>query len=57
MARRLSGLLMILSKYVNTFGQGLIRNNVLHDRSGFEESDEHKRLLYRVRDYQRIAKT
>jgi hypothetical protein len=38
-------------------GQGLISNNVLHDRSGFEEDDEHKRLLYRMRYYQRVAKT
>jgi len=38
-------------------GQGLISNNVLHDRSGFEEDDEHKRLLYRMRYYQRIAGT
>lgn len=37
-------------------GQGLISNNVLHDRSGFEEDDEHKRLLYRMRYYQRVAK-
>jgi len=38
-------------------GQGLISNNVLHDRSGFEEDDEHKRLLYRMRYYQRIENT
>ena len=38
-------------------GQGLISNNVLHDRSGFEEDDEHKRLLYRMRYYQRVAET
>ena len=38
-------------------GQGLISNNVLHDRSGFEEDDEHKRLLYRMRYYHRVAKT
>jgi len=38
-------------------GQGLISNNVLHDRSGFEEDDEHKRLLYRLRYYQRVAQT
>ena len=38
-------------------GQGLISNNVLHDRSGFEEDDEHKRLLYRMRYYQRIDNT
>ena len=35
-------------------GQGLISNNVLHDRSGFEDSDNIKRLLYRLRYYQRI---
>ncbi|MCK5523389.1 MAG: TauD/TfdA family dioxygenase [Thiomargarita sp.] len=38
-------------------GQGLISNNVLHDRTGFTdsaESSEH-RLLYRARYYQRIA--
>lgn len=38
-------------------GQGLISNNVLHDRSGFEEDETHKRLLYRMRYYQRIADT
>jgi len=38
-------------------GQGLVSNNVLHDRSGFEDSDDVKRLLYRLRYYQRIDKT
>jgi len=38
-------------------GQGLISNNVLHDRSGFDDGEEHKRLLYRMRYYQRIAGT
>ena len=38
-------------------GQGLVSNNVLHDRSGFEEDEDHKRLLYRLRYYQRIADT
>lgn len=38
-------------------GQGLICNNVLHDRSGFDEDEVHKRLLYRMRYYQRIADT
>lgn len=36
-------------------GQGLISNNVLHDRSGFEDAVDHKRLLYRLRYYQRIV--
>ena len=35
-------------------GQGLISNNVLHDRSGFDDDDEHTRQLYRLRYYQRI---
>ena len=38
-------------------GQGLISNNVLHDRSGFKDSDDIKRLLYRLRYYQRLANT
>ena len=40
-------------------GQGLISNNVLHDRSAFEDSDNEaeKRLLYRARYFDRIANT
>lgn len=38
-------------------GQGLICNNVLHDRSGFTDSDTCRRQLYRLRYYQRIAGT
>ena len=38
-------------------GQGLLSNNILHDRSGFNDSREQKRLLYRARYYQRIAGT
>ena len=37
-------------------GQGLICNNVLHTRSGFEDAGE-GRLLYRARYYDRIAGT
>ena len=38
-------------------GQGLISNNVLHDRSGFEDHDapDRRRLLYRARFLDRIA--
>lgn len=36
-------------------GQGLICNNVLHDRSAFEDDKHHTRLLYRLRYYDRIA--
>lgn len=38
-------------------GQGLICNNILHDRSGFDEDEDHKRLLYRLRYYDRTETT
>jgi len=38
-------------------GQGLICNNVLHDRSGFDDDETHTRQLYRLRYYQRISGT
>jgi alpha-ketoglutarate-dependent taurine dioxygenase len=38
-------------------GQGLISNNVLHDRSGFDDDDAHTRQLYRLRYYQRMTDT
>jgi hypothetical protein len=36
-------------------GMGLVCNNVLHDRSGFTETSEKRRLLYRARYYERVA--
>jgi len=46
------------SEYVLTArlapGMGLICNNVLHTRSGFSDSPEHRRLLYRGRYYDRL---
>ena len=36
-------------------GMGLVCNNVLHDRSGFTETAERRRLLYRARYYERVA--
>ncbi|WP_121242788.1 TauD/TfdA family dioxygenase [Sulfurisoma sediminicola] len=36
-------------------GMGLVCNNVLHDRSGFTETPEQRRLLYRARYYERIS--
>lgn len=36
-------------------GEGLICNNVLHNRSEFEENPEAPRLLYRLRYYDRIV--
>jgi hypothetical protein len=38
-------------------GMGLLCNNVLHDRSGFTDSPNHSRLLYRARYYDRITGT
>jgi hypothetical protein len=40
-------------------GWGLVSNNVLHDRSGFDDADDpaRKRLLYRARYYDRITGT
>jgi hypothetical protein len=38
-------------------GWGLVCNNVLHDRSGFEDDPQAPRLLYRARYYDRVAGT
>ena len=38
-------------------GMGLVCNNVLHDRAGFNDTPDQKRLLYRARYYDRIAGT
>lgn len=38
-------------------GMGLLCNNVLHDRTGFVDSPEHKRIMYRARYYDRIGQT
>ena len=38
-------------------GMGLLSNNILHDRSGFTDGEQHKRLLYRARYFDRISGT
>lgn len=38
-------------------GQGLIANNVLHNRTGFTDTDSTSRLIYRARFLDRIAGT
>ena len=38
-------------------GEGVICNNILHKRSGFNDSPDAKRLMYRARYYDRIAGT
>ncbi|VAW78813.1 hypothetical protein MNBD_GAMMA15-1304 [hydrothermal vent metagenome] len=35
-------------------GWGVISNNVLHDRSGFDDDEQNSRLLYRLRYFDRI---
>ena len=37
-------------------GQGLVCNNVLHNRSGFTDGDNEKRLMYRARYYDAVAR-
>lgn len=37
-------------------GQGIICNNVLHNRSAFTEDDSHKRLMYRARYFDSVHK-
>jgi hypothetical protein len=38
-------------------GEGVICNNILHKRSGFNDSQDQTRLMYRARYYDRIAGT
>lgn len=38
-------------------GMGLISNNILHDRTGFNNDPEQPRLLYRARFYDRVRET
>ncbi len=38
-------------------GMGLVSNNVLHDRAGFSDSEDQRRLLYRARYFDRIPGT
>lgn len=38
-------------------GMGLICNNVLHDRTAFEDDPQRPRLIYRARYYQRVAQS
>ena len=42
-------------KVALTAGQGIICNNVLHNRTGFEDSEQQKRLMYRARYYDDVT--
>jgi hypothetical protein len=54
LTRLLSGPLPWMLKGRLEPGMGLVCNNVLHDRSGFTDSTDRRRMLYRARFYQRI---
>ena len=41
-------------RYKLKAGEGLISNNVLHNRTAFEDNPENKRLLYRARFFDSI---
>ena len=41
-------------KYRLKAGEGVICNNILHKRSGFNDSQDEKRLMYRARYYDRV---
>lgn len=57
----MSQLLEVSNPYVITYrmqpGEGIIANNVLHNRTAFIDADplENKRLLYRARYYDRVS--
>jgi len=57
----LERLLATPSPYVHRLtlrpGMGILSNNVLHDRAGFDDDPARPRLLYRARYYDRIAGT
>lgn len=44
-------------RYMLQAGQGVICNNVLHNRTSFEDSNSQHRLLYRARFYDRVEET
>lgn len=44
-------------RYTLQANEGVISNNVLHNRSGFEDVGASHRLLYRARYYDRVAQT
>jgi alpha-ketoglutarate-dependent taurine dioxygenase len=50
----LAGSAYILTAHLHP-GMGLVCNNVLHTRSAFTDSPEHRRLLYRGRYYDRLS--
>ena len=41
-------------RYRLNANEGVISNNVLHNRTAFENDEQHNRLLYRARFYERV---
>jgi alpha-ketoglutarate-dependent taurine dioxygenase len=46
-----------LFRYKLQANEGVISNNVLHNRTGFQDEGNSQRLLYRARYYDRVAET
>ena len=46
----------ITLKYRLNAGEGIICNNVLHNRSGFKDSEMQQRLMYRARYYDLVPR-
>ena len=46
-----------LFRYKLQANEGVISNNVLHNRSGFDDAHDSPRLLYRARYYDRVSET
>lgn len=44
-------------RYCLQAGEGIVCNNVLHNRTGFSDDENRPRLLYRARYYDRVANT
>lgn len=44
-------------RYKLQANEGVITNNVLHNRNGFQDAGDSKRLLYRARYYDRVSET
>ena len=53
----LNGNSPFIFRYRLNANEGIISNNVLHNRTAFEDDAQNKRLLYRARYFDRIADT
>jgi len=44
----------LIQRLTLSAGQGILNNNILHNRTGFSDSDAAQRLIYRVRFHNRV---